>query len=95
MAVYAISYDLHKKGEVSYENLIKTIKAYGNWCHYLESDWMIISSNTAVQIRDALRPHIHQDDKLIVFKVASGPESEAAWHNLPSDVSEWLRLTLK
>jgi len=76
---------------MSYENLIKAIKGYGDWCHFLESDWMIVSSRSAQAIRDELLPYIHKDDKLIVFQVTP----EAAWHNLPADVGEWLRWTLK
>lgn len=68
MAAFAISYDLRKKDETSYENLFKAIKNVGtNWCHYLESDWVVITSKTSLEVCNALTPHIHRDDKLIVF----------------------------
>jgi hypothetical protein len=56
---------------------------------------MVVSSKSAETIRDELCRHIHEDDKLIVFKVESGTDSEAAWQNLPKDVADWLLATLK
>lgn len=91
MAAYAVSYDLHKKGEFSYENLIKTIKEFPNWCHHLESDWVVVSNQTAAEVRDALRKHMHKDDHIIVFRLSG----EAAWYGLSDESSNWLKLNLK
>jgi hypothetical protein len=90
MAAYLISYDLHKKGEAGYENLIEAIKSHAKWCHHLESDWVVISSGSAEAIRDDLLPHIHKDDKLIVFKLSG----EAAWYGLSDTISNWLKKNL-
>ena len=90
MTTYAISYDLHKKDGFDYTNLIDAIKAYPNWCHHLESDWVVTSDKTAEQIRDDLLRHIHKDDKLIVFKLAR----EAAWYGLSDKISDWLKNNL-
>ncbi len=87
MTVYSISYDLHKQGELSYENLINAIKAYPDWCHHLESDWMVVSTGKAETVRDDLIQHIHKDDKLIVMELAG----TAAWYNLPDSVSKWIQ----
>jgi hypothetical protein len=90
MTAYAVSYDLHKKGEFDYENLIKTLKSFENWCHHLESDWVIISDQSAIEVRDLLRLHIHKDDHLIVFRLTG----EAAWYGLSDRISNWLKESL-
>jgi len=90
MAVYAVSYDLHKKGEFDYENLIKALKGFQNWCHHLESDWVVVSNQSAAQVRDHLLPHIHKDDHLVVFCLSG----EGAWRGLSKEISDWLKKNL-
>lgn len=41
MKVYQINYDLRKQR--NYEELYKKIMSLGNWCHPLESCWLIVS----------------------------------------------------
>ncbi|MFX3621072.1 MAG: hypothetical protein ACE3JT_07550 [Acinetobacter radioresistens] len=45
MKVYQINYDLRKQR--NYEELYKKIMSLGNWCHPLESCWLIVSEKTA------------------------------------------------
>ncbi|MHB8679681.1 MAG: hypothetical protein ACYC7G_08105, partial [Rudaea sp.] len=92
MAVYIISYDLHKKAEMSYENLIAAIKGFGSWCHLNESDWCVVSNSTATQVRDTLVRHIHKDDHLFVGTL----NAPAAWTNSYSEqMQQWLKNNLK
>lgn len=53
MRVYQISYDLRKQR--NYEALYERIKAYGTWCHPLESTWIIACNQTAEQVRNILQ----------------------------------------
>ena len=48
MKVYQINYDLRKQR--NYDELYKKIMSLGNWCHPLESCWLIASEKTASQI---------------------------------------------
>ena len=50
---FIISYDLHNPGQ-NYESLLKKIKSYSGWARLGGSAYVIISSNTAVEIRDNL-----------------------------------------
>jgi len=90
MTTYMIGYDLNKAGK-NYDGLITKIKelANGYW-HHLDSTWLINSTLTAVQIRDALMPFLDSDDELLVC-VASLP---AAWAGFNTSGSEWLRNNL-
>lgn len=85
MNTYIISYDLIRPGK-DYSNLIAHIKSY-TWAKPLESVWLIKSSLTAEQVRNAARAHMDANDKILVIDVTS---RAAAWANLPQDVSSWI-----
>ena len=92
MKVYQINYDLRKQR--NYDALYQKIKSYDDWCHPLESCWIVVTAKTAVQIRDELRSVIDSDDGLLVTRL----NGEAAWHKLNFDtnsqVTKWLRKNL-
>ena len=92
MKVYQINYDLRKQR--NYEELYKKIMFLGNWCHPLESCWLIASEKTASQIAGELFKVMDSDDGLLVTRL----QNEAAWYNLDSkgtkDVSNWLQENL-
>lgn len=85
---YIISYDLTSPGR-NYDDLYKAIKSYPYWGKLTESTWAIVTSQTYVQIRDNLKVHIDENDKLIVIQ--SG--RVAAWTKiLASD--NWAKTNL-
>lgn len=88
MSVYQISYDLRKQR--NYDALYERIKRY-DWCHALESNWVIVSNQSATQIRDHLLEVMDQDDGLLVTRL----QSEAAWVGLGQDVTNWLKQVLE
>ena len=88
MACYLISYDLRGSGK-NYDALYDAIKAYGTWAHINESLWAVVTTKTAVQVRDDLASRVDSNDRLFVIK--SGVE--AAWlHSICK--SEWLKENL-
>ena len=87
MTCYIISYDLRRDRD--YQSLYDAIKSYPKWAHITESTWAVVTSKTAVQIRDHLSRIIDHDDR--VFVVKSG--TEAAWRNVMCR-NEWLRKNL-
>ncbi|HGU9767713.1 TPA: hypothetical protein ACNFOO_003232 [Acinetobacter baumannii] len=92
MKVYQINYDLRKQR--NYDALYQKIKAYGAWCHPLESCWIVASHKTAVEIRDDLGTAIDNDDGLLITRL----QGEAAWYNLDDKgsqvVANWLKSNL-
>lgn len=50
---YCISYDLCTPNR-NYNDLYGAIKSFGSWWHQTESVWFIISSKSAVEIRNYL-----------------------------------------
>ena len=92
MKVYQINYDLRKQR--NYDKLYKKIMSLGNWCHPLESCWLIVSEKTASQIAEELFKVMDSDDGLLVTRLLN----EASWYNLDSegmkDVTNWLQENL-
>ncbi|WP_321307678.1 CRISPR-associated protein Cas2 [Marinifilum fragile] len=86
MNSYLIGYDLNKAGQ-DYESLIDQIKKIGTWWHCLDSTWIVKSNLTAVEIRDALKEYIDDNDELLVIKLSR----EAAWTGFSDECSNWLK----
>ena len=84
MTCYIISYDLRKNRD--YESLYAAIKSYSTWARITESTWAVVTSKSAVEIRDHIAGVIDSDDRLFVVK--SGVE--AAWLNTRCN-NKWLR----
>lgn len=82
-----IAYDLNSPGK-DYAKLIDKIKAYGNWCHVLKSAWIVRTSQTPTQVRDALLAFIDTSDDLFVVDITG---RSAAWYGLADDISKWLQ----
>jgi hypothetical protein len=89
MSTFLIGYDLNKTGK-DYKALTDEIKKLGAWWHHLDSTWLVISSLTASQIRDKLKPFIDSDDELLVV-LSSGV---GAWTGFNQSGSDWLKNNL-
>ena len=87
MKCYLISYDLRR--DRNYDELYDTLKSYPKWARIVESTWAVVTSKTAVQIRDHLMRVLDDDDR--VFVVKSG--TEAAWRNVRCS-NKWLKENL-
>lgn len=87
---YIITYELHRPGQ-NYEELIRRIKSYGTWARLGGSDYVIISTQTAVQIRDYLSGAIDYNDSIFVGTLMA----PAAWNGMTDEVSNWLRNNLQ
>jgi hypothetical protein len=86
VATFMVTYDL-KQPTDEYADLEAAIKAVGKWWHYLQSTWIVVSSSTTSEVRDALSPHIKSGDRLLVVKLAGG---WASW-GLSDAATQWLR----
>lgn len=84
MPCYIISYDIDAKSD--YATLHAAIKSYKTWAKITESTWAVVSSQSAVDIRNHLFGLLKEGDRLFVVK--SGVE--AAWQNTICK-SEWLK----
>jgi hypothetical protein len=81
-----ITYDLDKPGQ-KYTGLHEAIKSLGTWWHYLESTWIVVSSQTPGQASDTLTTHIDANDNVLVIDVTN--DRYAGW--LSQDAWDWLK----
>jgi len=89
MTAYIVSYDLNTQGQ-KYKCLTDKLEAYGTYWHAQGSVWIIISSQTATQVRDNLKSCLDSNDELFVGKLSG----EAAWFGYSSQISDWLKKNL-
>ena len=75
MAKYVVSYDLRKQR--NYDDLYSALEELAA-VRILESDWLVVSGQSAAQLRDALVKHMDGDDGLFVAALTG----EAAWTRL-------------
>jgi hypothetical protein len=64
-----ITYDLRKPG-ANYTDLIRAIKALGDWWHPLLSTWIVKTHYTPEQVKGLLLPYIDVNDGLLVAQIA-------------------------
>ncbi len=79
--VYCLSYDLRAPGK-DYAGLIEELKKSPNWWHYLESTWLIYTSESAQQLFSRISGHLDTNDRMLIIKVSpdySGWLTEEAW----------------
>jgi len=86
MAVYCVSYDLNKTGQ-NYKLLHEELQASEGYWHYLDSTWLVYTSESVEQLSERLRKAIDTNDRLLVIKVV---QPSQGW--LPEDAWEWITL---
>lgn len=86
MPTFLITYDLNTPGQ-RYNALYEHLKSYRTWWHHLDSTWMVVTSGTTAQVRDAMKPYLDVNDKVLVIDVTADP---AAWRGINESGSDWL-----
>lgn len=90
MNVLQVTYDLRAPGR-NYASLHSAIKARPNWCHPLESTWVVVTNESSSELLDDLLGHIDANDGLLVAALTG----QAAWYGLAPAVSNWLKSQLE
>lgn len=84
MTVRAINYDLKNGDMDDYQDLFVAIKSLGSVHHAQGSFWLVKTDKTSVQIRDLLKGHLKQGDKLMVSAFDNWASAQM------SDAAKWL-----
>lgn len=87
---YIVTYELLRPGQ-NYEELISRIKSYETWAKLGGSEYIIVTTKSATQIRDYLINAIDSNDRIFVG-ILSAP---AAWSGMSDEVSRWIINNLK
>ena len=90
MNIYLVSYDLIRPVK-NYAAIHEHLRSYSNWAKPLESVWLINSTLTAIEVRDAAQAHMDDNDKVFVVDV-----THASWatRNVSEDVNTWIKNNL-
>jgi hypothetical protein len=94
MATFLVTYDLRGTDETSddYKRLIEKIKSYSTWARPTYSDWIVVTTKSAAQVRDELWAYMDSNDRLLVAAIGA----PAAWNgSIANDVSDWMKTNLK
>lgn len=67
MSTLLIGYDLNK--QKNYDGLHESIKGLGKWWHYLDSTWLVVTTQDPKSVRDRLKAYLDSDDELLVIDV--------------------------
>jgi len=86
--VYVVSYDLRKPGQ-DYKGLFDALQASPSWWHYLESTWLIATSENANELYNRLWAHLDRDDSILVIQAGADRQG---W--LPKKAWEWIEREL-
>lgn len=86
MTAYIITYDLKQEGQ-NYDCITKKLKSYGTHWHTQRSVWVIITDQSAIQIRDSLLQCLDSNDKLFVAELSG----QAAWYGYSEKTGNWIQ----
>ena len=85
MKVFSVNYDLRAKATPDYKGLEEELKRSYRWWHYLESTWLIVTSETADDLWRRIQPHFHEKDYALVIEVRRNSQG---W--LPEEAWQWI-----
>lgn len=90
MNCYIVIYNLQSStSEAEVSRLHSALRTFEGWGRITDSSWAIVTSKSAVEIRDFLDNYIDSNSQLMVIK--SG--REAAWRNILAS-NDWLKSNL-
>jgi hypothetical protein len=80
-----ITYDLVAPGQ-NYKGLIEAIKANYTWWHFIESSWLIHTSDSASSIYAKIKQSFDGNDRVLIIQVTNDYQG---W--LPEDAWKWIK----
>lgn len=83
MAILFVTYDLKQPGR-NYQPVHDYLRTFVH-CKGLESVWLLDTQKSTVEVRDALKEKVDQNDELFVVKLAQN------WASLNYSCSGWLK----
>lgn len=82
--LYIVSYDLRKPGK-DYIGLTEQLQHSPLWWHYLESTWLIATSERPSELYNRLAAHLDSGDSVLIIEAGNHIHGQ-----LPKDAWEWI-----
>lgn len=83
--ILIVTYDL-RGAAGSYKEFFETIKAQGQWAHYLRSTWLISTDKSPSEVFNELRLYLQDGDHLLIAPLS---KPRQGW--LPKKAWEWIK----
>jgi hypothetical protein len=90
MAAFLVAYDLRRPG-CQYDDFLAQLEDFPSTCHGLDAGCFVATDGTADEVRNALTPHLHPGDGLIVTAITP---DDASWTGLQPEVRRWIHTHL-
>jgi len=84
--ILLVSYDLKVPGR-DYAKLFETLKSASGWWHYLESTWVLSTTDSVAAWTDRIRATMDENDLFIIIDITG--KTRNGW--LTKDAWEWLK----
>jgi hypothetical protein len=88
--IHLVTYDLESPNDTSedYARVINALKAlYPSWCHLEKSVWLVKTTQSATEVRDAVKVNLYPTDILFVARLSGNWGS----FNLGSERNDWIK----
>jgi len=86
--VYLVTYNLKSPGK-DYSAFFRELKVTGTWCHYIDSTWLIVSTEKPSEAYDRVARHLVKGDRILIIEVTSN-----YWGFLPKKAWDWVKRNL-
>lgn len=90
--IVVVTYDLNT-ANADYTPFYESLKAQGDWWHYLKSTWLISTNKSPLQISNEVLPKLYTNDRLLVARLsremAAGWLAKEAWDWISARISKW------
>jgi len=86
VAAYLVTYDLQRPA-CAYPGLLEQLSKFPASCQGLDSSCFVVADGTADDVRDALVPHLHPGDGIIVTALTN---TIASWTGLRPEARRWI-----
>ncbi len=84
-----ITYDLHNPDR-NYPRISEAIKALGDWCHPVESGWIVKTDLNELEVANHLSNYIDSNDSLFTSELSKA----VALLRIQGDCMDWLKSQL-
>jgi len=84
--ILLVSYDLKRRKE-EYKDLYELFKSADGWWHYLESTWLIDTTQSPKEWSDRIKALLGDGDHFIVIEITG--QKRQGW--LPKKAWQWIR----
>jgi len=89
--VYVVSYDLRKPGK-DYIGLTEQLKNSPRWWHYLDSTWLIATSESVTHLYNRLAAHLDKSDSILIIEAGGHMQGwlpKKAWEWIQKEIPSW------